>query len=316
MGFCSFYGFVAVIICLICVLYLRNRAPRKDEKLKKLKGKVVLITGASSGLGKACCFEFRKYVCKVVLCSRNLEELKRVQKQLEDTYPLPPEEEGNASLVHKLDVADIDTVAENIRNVAALCGNRIDILVNNAGIGNKESALSSIVEVFKQVLQVNLLGSIATTKAVLPHMVSQGSGHIVGIGSIQSKVAIPFRSAYSASKHGAHGFYDSLRPEVHQYNIKVTTVNPGYINTNISKNALKADGTKYRRTENEYLTGMTPEFVAESVVNSVVKGWSENTVAPILYKYVPALGFLFPGVLLYFLQRRAAQHKQGTRKVD
>lgn len=176
---------VLVVLGLICALFLRSKAPSENAKLKKLRGKVVLITGASSGLGKACCFAFRKYGCKVILCSRNVSELEQVQKKLEETYPLSPENVRDASIVHQLDVADFESVGKNIREITAQCGNKIDILVNNAGIGNKECALTTNMEVYSRVFAVNLLGPVAVTKAVLPFMVSQGSGHIVGIGSVQ-----------------------------------------------------------------------------------------------------------------------------------
>nr|CAB3237810.1 dehydrogenase/reductase SDR family protein 7-like [Phallusia mammillata] len=292
-------------VLLICLWFYRKRkAPSITLKQQCLKGKVVLITGASSGLGKACCFAFHKYGCKVILCSRTLEELEKVKLELDEKF-IPKPVEKKPSIVFQLDVTDIDHVGNTIRKITAVCDSKIDILINNAGLDQRGSALASNLDVYRRIFDVNLFGQITVTKAVLPYMVAQRSGHIVGIGSVQSKISVPFRTAYSASKHASQGFYDALRPEVHEHNIHVTTVNPGYIKTNISMNALNGDGSVYGKLDGNQKNGMEADFVAEEIVNSVVKKENDVMIAPFLHKIAVWIRFLSPNLYFWIMRKRA-----------
>lgn len=178
-------------------------------------------------------------------------------------------------VVLELNLADFDTLDTFIQKVYDQCGN-IDILVNNGGISFRGSIIETKIEVDKEIMSVNYFGSVALTKgkfcfllhsinlglpiriitaylrfccsffsAVLPKMVMQKSGHIVFVSSVQGLIAIPDRSAYAASKHALQAFGDSLRAEMHQHNINVTVISPGYIKTNISLNALNGAGNNY-----------------------------------------------------------------------
>jgi dehydrogenase/reductase SDR family protein 7B len=119
---------------------------------------------------------------------------------------------------------------------------KIDLLINNAGISQRSLAIQTSIAVDERLMKVNYLGTVALTKAVLPYMVAQKGGKIVTITSAVGKFGSPWRSGYSASKHALHGFFDSLRAEVYDDNIKVLLVCPGFVHTQVSINALNENG--------------------------------------------------------------------------
>lgn len=143
-----------------------------------------------------------------------------------------------------LDLSDLNSLPDKVAKILQIFGH-VDILVNNGGISVRSDVVSAAIDVDIKVMMVNYFGSVAMTKAVLPSMQQRGEGKIVFISSVQGKFAIPFRSAYAASKHALSAFTDSLRAEVHKDGIKVLTVSPGYINTAISLNALTSSGQSY-----------------------------------------------------------------------
>jgi len=175
------------VILVVAYWYWSIVPPSEEKKREVLKDKVVVITGASSGLGKACCFAFQKYGCKIVLCSRNIEELNNVKQQLEDNALLWKSSQENklSHLVFKLDLADTENMGNVVQEIAQSCDNKIDILVNNAGVSHRGSILSTKLDIFTHLMIVNFFGQVALTKALLPFMASHSSGHIVGVGSVQ-----------------------------------------------------------------------------------------------------------------------------------
>lgn len=141
-------------------------------------------------------------------------------------------------------------------------------------------------------------------------MVERKTGHIVMIGSVQSKLAIPFRSAYAASKHALQAFSDSLRAEVKRDDIHVTVVNPGYIRTSLSLNALTGDGQKYGRTDEAIETGMDPYAAAEQIVRSVKVKKEELMLCSIFYQLVVILRAIWPRAFFIAMERRAARARK------
>lgn len=123
--------------------------------------------------------------------------------------------------------------------------NGIDILINNGGISVRANALDASLDIDLKVMTVNYFGTVALTKSIAKSMIHRGNGHVVFISSVQGKIALPQRSAYSASKHALQAFADSLRAEVAAKGVKVTCISPGYIQTQLSMNALTANGEKY-----------------------------------------------------------------------
>jgi len=125
------------------------------------------------------------------------------------------------------------------------------------------------LEVDRRIMEVNFFGAVTLTKLILPSMLSRKSGHIVVISSVMGKLGTPYRTAYAASKHALHGFFDSLRAELWDQGIRVTMVCPGFVRTNISINALKGDGSTFGSIDAAQAAGMGPEDCAEKIVRAI-----------------------------------------------
>jgi dehydrogenase/reductase SDR family member 7B len=224
--------------------------------------KIVWITGASSGIGEALAYAFAQNGARLILSARKMPELERVKKSCI----------GAASVdIVGLDIGQFETVFETARQVIDRYGH-IDILVNNAGISQRSLAKDTHFEVDKKMVEVNLLGTIALTKAVLPSMLAANSGHIVVVSSLMGTFGAPMRSAYAAAKHGLHGYFDTLRAEVYQNNIKVLMVCPGFIRTNISINALTKDGSTQGTMDDATGKGLPPSVVADKTLRAIASG--------------------------------------------
>jgi short-subunit dehydrogenase len=228
--------------------------------MKKFENKVVWITGASSGIGEATAYQFAKEGANLILSARREVELLRVKKNTE----LP----DNQVFILPLDVEKIEEIPQKVKQAIEHFG-KIDVLFNNAGISQRGSVLETDMVVYQKIFNLNFFGVIALTKAVLPFMQQQKSGQIVVTSSISGKLATPMRSGYCASKHALHGFFDALRSEIYKDNIGVTLICPGYIHTNISLNAVAADGSKFGKMDENQANGMSPEECAKRIVEAV-----------------------------------------------
>lgn len=255
--------------------------------------KVVWITGASSGIGEALAYEFNKKGAYVILSARRLEELERVKENCENS--------GETVKIVPLDLADLDSFPQKAEEALRQFGS-IDMLINNGGISQRAFAVNSTIESIRKIMEVNFFGSIGLTKALLPALIEQGSGHIVVISSVMGKLGTKYRSAYAASKHALHGWFDCLRQEVYEHNIDVTLVCPGFVKTNVTKNALTADGSKYDQMEEAQKTAMPPEEFAGRLLPKLAKGKEEVYIGgtEILAVYVKRF---FPKLLNRILRR-------------
>ncbi len=239
--------------------------------MKKFENKVVWITGASSGIGEATAYEFAKEGAKLILSARRQDELLRVKKQIELTAGGVPH---NQVFILPLDVEKTEEIPQKTKQAIEHFG-RIDVLFNNAGISQRSSVIETDMVVYEKIFNLNFFGVIALTKAVLPYMQKQKSGNIAVTSSISGKLATPMRSGYCASKHALHGFFDALRSEIYQDDINVTLICPGYIRTNISLNAVAADGSKFGKMDDNQANGMSPEECASRIVNAIYKNKQE-----------------------------------------
>ncbi|AUC81750.1 SDR family oxidoreductase [Lacinutrix sp. Bg11-31] len=231
--------------------------------------KVIWITGASSGIGKHLAIECSNLNAKLILSSRNIEALKAVKTLCKN--PL------NVKLI-TLDLEDYTTFKTKVTE-AISCFGSIDILVNNGGISQRSLAQETSIDVDKRIMDVNYLGSVALTKTLLPLFIEQQSGHFVVTTSIVGKIGTPLRSSYAASKHALHGFFDSLRAEIHTNNIAVTLVCPGFVNTNISLNALTGNGKAQNKMDNATKNGLAPERFAQLMAKAIYKKKQEVYIA-------------------------------------
>lgn len=225
----------------------------------KFTNKVIWITGASSGIGKSLAIEFSKQPVKLILSSRNEEKLNEVKNAC--NHP-----ENIAVL--SLDLEDYKSLTFKVERAIQLFGG-VDILFNNGGISQRSFASETSIEVDKRIMDINYLGTVALTKALLPHFIEKNSGYFVVTSSIVGKVATPLRSSYSASKHALHGFFDSLRAEVYKNNINVTLACPGFVQTNVSINALTGDGTPQNKMDKATNNGLTSEAYVKQLLKAV-----------------------------------------------
>ncbi|TCP28316.1 short-subunit dehydrogenase [Tenacibaculum skagerrakense] len=234
-----------------------------------IKNKIIWITGASSGIGKSLAIHLSHQNTKLILSSRNessLNEVKKICGGLESIKILP------------LDLEDYLNLDKKVTEAIAFFG-RVDILINNGGISQRSLAKNTSIEVDKRLMDINYLGTVALSKAILPHFIENKSGHYVVTTSIVGKIGTPLRSTYAATKHALHGFFDSLRAEVHQDNIKVTLVCPGFVTTNVSKNALTGDGTPQNKMDEATANGIHPDKFAKLMVKAITKQKEEVYIA-------------------------------------
>jgi len=227
--------------------------------------KVIWITGASSGIGKALAHQWAISGARLVLSARNAEALEALKSEL-------PNSDQHA--VFTLDLSDSSKFDDLTAKVVDTMG-KIDILVNNGGMSQRSEAHETPMDVDRRIMEVNYFGNIALTKAVLPYFQKQQSGHFLVISSIAGKFGFFLRSAYSASKHALHGFYESVMLEEEKNGVLVTIACPGKINTNISVNALNKSGEKHGEMDHNQATGMSAEECARQLIKAVSKGKKE-----------------------------------------
>ncbi|MDO6596909.1 SDR family oxidoreductase [Oceanihabitans sp. 2_MG-2023] len=196
--------------------------------------KVVWITGASSGIGKSLAITLSQENCKLILSSRRKEALEKVKALCNNPKNIT---------VLPLDLAETNSL-KKITEMAISSFGKIDILINNGGISQRSPIIETTIEVDRKLMEVDYLGTVALSKALLPHFVANNYGHYVVVSSLMGKFSSPFRSAYCGAKHALHGFFDALRLEHEADNVKVTMICPGFVNTNVARNALTADGSK------------------------------------------------------------------------
>ncbi|MFP5109562.1 SDR family NAD(P)-dependent oxidoreductase [Neobacillus sp. C211] len=226
--------------------------------MEHLKGKNIVITGASGGIGAEIAKLCAASGANLVLLARSIGKLEQLQTELQQKYQVKVD-------VFKLDVSDTAQVQEVFQRIFDKIG-EIDILVNNAGFGIFREAHLATLDEIKGMFDVNVVGLMACTSMVLPKMRERRFGHIINIASQAGKIATPKSSVYSASKHAVLGYTNSLRMELSDYNVKVTSVNPGPIATNFF-NIADEKGTYVKNVQRFMLK---PEYVAQKVVDSML----------------------------------------------
>jgi dehydrogenase/reductase SDR family member 7B len=250
-----------------------------------MKKDVVWITGASSGIGEALVYEYTRADYKVIISSRKREALEIVKlksENPENVFVLPLDLEENAYFDALVDKA-----------ITAF--GHIDLLINNGGISQRSLAANTSLEVDRKIMEINYFGTIALTKALLPHFISRKKGHFGVVSSLVGKFGSPYRSSYAGAKHALHGFFDSLRAENFKENIKVTMICPGFIKTNVSINALTGDGTPLNEMDDAQNQGMSPEACAKAIRNGLERYKEEiliggkETYAVYLKRFFPSL---------------------------
>ena len=230
---------------------------------------VIWITGASSGIGEALAYAFNREGAHLILSARDAKALEKVKYNC--TRP-----DADVQIL-PLDLSEIASLKEKVE--AALdFYDKVDYMIHNAGIALRDLAINTDMKVDQTILKVNYLGPVAITKFLLPKMIEKKSGEFVVISSLSGKYGVPKLSAYAASKQALHGFFDSLRSEVYQHNIKIKIIIPGIINTGITVNALTGDGKKYGKMEKLQEQGMTAQKCAKKILRAISKGKEETLI--------------------------------------
>lgn len=252
-----------------------------------LDNKVVIVTGASSGIGKACAYEFASKGAKLVLAARNIDKLSEVEYDLRN--------KGVEVVSIATDVSVEKDCKQMIDLTIAKYG-KIDVLVNNAGISMRAMFEDLELDVMRKLMDVNFWGTVQCTKYALPYLLKT-KGSVVGVISIAGYLGLPARTGYSASKYAVRGFLDTLRVECLKKDLNVLVVAPGFTASNIRKTALIADGSTQGETPRNEDNMMSAEKCAEHIVKAVCKRKSELILTFIEGKFSVFLKKFFPRLL-------------------
>ncbi len=252
-----------------------------------MKDKIIVITGASSGIGKALAFEFGTKGAIVVLAARNLAKLQEIVSDLN--------KRGFQALAVQTDVTIESDCRELVEKTLEKYG-RIDVLITNAGISMRSLFIDLQLDVMRRVMDTNYWGTVYCSKFAMPHLIASG-GSLVGVISIGGYIGMPGRSAYAASKFAVRGFLDTVRVENRKTGLHVLVVAPGFTSSNIRRAALLADGSLQGETPRDENHMMSAEAVAAYIYNAVVKKKRQLILTFVQGKLTVFLGKFFPKFL-------------------
>jgi short-subunit dehydrogenase len=270
----------------------------------KLNDKVVIITGASSGIGKALAIEFASRGANLVVAARQYVALCELTESLIKQYNIQ-------AVAVQCDVSNEEDCSYLIKQTI-LTFNRIDVLVNNAGISMRALFNDVDLSVLKTIMDVNFWGTVYCTKYALPH-IQKTQGSIVGVSSVAGYKGLPGRTGYSASKFAMNGFLDALRIENLKTGVHVLTACPGFTASNIRNTALAKDGTQQGESTMEENKMMTAEEVAKIITDGV-----ENRTRALIMtgqgKLTVTLSKFFPAWLDKLVYKTFAKEKDALLK--
>ncbi len=252
--------------------------------------KVVLITGASSGIGKALALQIADKDVHLILAARRLEELSLLKTACE--------KKGATCSVFFVEMSAPQSISEFTAQLGNLVS-KIDVLINNAGISQRSQAEETDLNVDRKIMEINFFAQVNMTKTLWPFLVKSEHANIVLISSVVGTFGFPQRSAYSASKHALEGFFESWMLENKRENIYFTTVAPGRIFTNISYSALKSDGSAHQKLDDGQAKGISPEICAQKIIRGIKKNKrmvyvaQQEMILIFLRRYMPFLYFKF-----------------------
>lgn len=255
--------------------------------------KIIWVTGASSGIGKALAMALSEQGAKVIISSRNVEKLEEVRNLCVNS---------NKVKILKLDLDDYLNLDKIVGKAIQLFG-EIDILINNGGISQRSLAIDTDIEVDTRIFKTNYFGTIALTKAILPYFSARKEGHFVVVTSVVGKIGTPLRSSYAASKHALHGFFDSLRAEIYNDNINVTLICPGFVNTNVSINALTGDGSKQNTLDKATENGLSPEYFTKRMLKAIARKKQEVVIGGKLEVFAVYVKRFFPKLIARMVRK-------------
>jgi short-subunit dehydrogenase len=238
-------------------------------KYEIFSGKTAWITGASSGIGEALVYNFVKRGATLIISSNDISGLERVKAACN--------ERSSKVICAPFDLSDTSDIDSLVRLQLKTIG-KIDYLLNIGGISQRSSVAETPLWLDRKIFEINYFGTITLTKAVLPFMISQKSGHILATSSISGRFGFPLRSAYSASKQALHGFFETLFLENKKNNIRTSVIIPGRVRTGISLHALDSNGKEHGKMDEGLSKGISPEKAAEIIIRGIRRNKREILV--------------------------------------
>lgn len=228
-------------------------------------GKTIWITGASSGIGAALARALSARNARLILSARSGDRLEAVRQRCS---------RPDQQLCLVMDLADPASIAAAWQRLQSI-PREVDILINNAGMTQRARVAETSMEVYRLLLEVNFMAAVDLTKKVLPQMLERGAGQVVAVSSLMGKFASPQRSGYAAAKHALQGFMDALRAEVHDAGINILVASPGFVNTDVSRNALRGDGTPHGKMDPSQAAAISADRCAEHIIHAMAKHRAE-----------------------------------------
>lgn len=232
--------------------------------------KTIWITGAASGMGRTVALELSKE--KTMLILSDIDE-----QGLEKVATLCKKNHGCSTLIVPIDLSVEDEIIKAAKQVLDK-GFKVNCLFQFAGISQRSYVSETPLLIDRKIFEVNFFGAVALTKAILPSMIANGGGQLAVTSSLVGKFGFPYRSAYAATKHALHGFYESLRAENHANNIKVSILIPGRVQTNISLHAIDKDGNAHGKMDDGQSSGITAEKAAKIICKGLKREKKEILV--------------------------------------
>ncbi len=262
------------------------------------RDRVVWITGASSGIGAALARALARRGAKLILSARRAERLEALADELARAGGL-----ARADIaVVPFDVTD-ESVLPTVVDKAIAAFGRIDVLINNAGISQRSLAWETDFSVYRRIMEVDFFAPVKLTLLVLPHMRARKTGLIAFTASVAGKVGVQLRTAYCAAKHAVMGFADALRAELAGDGIRVATIVPGFIRTEIGRRALTGSGEEVGSDTPAIAGGMDPDKAAERIVRGLAKGRPEIPVGEGPEMHILWIKRLFPRLAFRIMAR-------------
>lgn len=255
--------------------------------------KTVIVTGASSGIGKYLVQHLASYNANIVLCARSEDKMKNIVSELKLT--------SDKYLIIKVDFSEKNDFSSIINQILNKFSS-IDILINNAGIAQKSLIQETDEIVERKVMEVNYFAAINFTKALLPHFINKKSGQLVAISSILGEIGLPLVGPYCASKHAINGYFESLRYDIEKYNIDVSIIEPGFINTEITKKSLTGAGEVHNKDSVAQEKGMDANKCAFQILKQIKKKKRMAYVGGV-ETLMPKFAFFFPRIFHYLMKK-------------
>ena len=224
-----------------------------------MKKNVIWITGASSGIGAELAKQYAKEGAFLILSARREKALQEVK--------ISCEHQENITVL-PLDLKDFKSMTQYVEKALAVYGS-IDLLINNGGVSQRSLIADTKIEVYQELMNINYMGTVALTKALLPYFIERKKGHFAVVTSVMGKFGSPYRSGYCGAKHALHGFFDVLRMEHEKDNVDVTLICPGFVQTNVTINALTGTGERLNHDDPGTQNGLEVAFFCRKMIRAI-----------------------------------------------